>query len=193
MTWIGDNPIAVFAPALAIIFLLVVAYFRTGRKLLLAVAGLIIAAIVGLLIVESQVVTEREKVEATLREIASFVEQNRIREALEYAASNAPFVRGRAEQELSRYEFGEVDIKQNLEIEVSEDQEPKRAVARFNATVLLKKDPTGFATNRRIPRYVEVELIKEGDQWKVLNYSHREPTFGLKKREERMLPGSEDQ
>jgi hypothetical protein len=131
-------------------------------------------------ILERVVVTDREQITATLHEIADAVRRNDVETALGYVYSGAPQVRSQAAAELARYEFTEVDIKRNLEIEVFPKANPPRAVAEFNVTVQLSIRDTLY-TNRRIPRWVQATFYQEADgTWRVGGYQHDEPTRGYR-------------
>jgi hypothetical protein len=153
-------------------------WIQTGRKWLLYLMIAAIALTVALVIVERLVVTPREQVKATLFEIARLVADNELQAAVDYAYSGSPHIRDMALAELSRYHFHSVDIKRNLTIAVFPDHDPPRATADFNVVVSLDTRD-GFLQERRIPRFVEVTLLREEDgQWRVSNYAHDVPQRG---------------
>jgi hypothetical protein len=179
MTWLFENPFPAIVIGALTAAILAGGWLRTGYRWL---CYLMIAAIlltVASVLVERAVVTDREQVTQTLHEIAALVERNEIEAALKYAYSGSPQVRRQAAAELPLYEFTEVNIKRNLEIEVFADHKPPKATAEFNVTVVLSSKTGGF--HGRVPRYVEATFFKEEDgQWRVGAYSHFEPTRGYR-------------
>jgi hypothetical protein len=157
-------------------------WIQTGRKWLIYLMVAVILLTVGAVIMERMVVTDREQITATLHQIAALVERNDVDAAVDYAYSGTPEVRSAAEAELARYEFSDVDIKSNLEVEVFPDEKPPRAVAEFNVTAQLSTKGGQFQiSDRRIPRYVEVTFYKEDNgAWRVGGYAHHEPTRGFR-------------
>jgi hypothetical protein len=104
------------------------------------------------------------------------VERNDIEAALNHVSPNAPGVH-RAKTELRRINFREVDIKSNLEIDISPESSPPTAEVRFNVVVIAD---VGIGGVDRYPRYVEAKFIKDGDRWLVDDYEHYEPTRGMR-------------
>jgi hypothetical protein len=165
--------------ALAVIFSLV--WLRIGKRWLIALAAACGVLIVAVLAAGHLIVTDREVVEATLREIAAAVERNDVKTVVGHIHSQRTDIAATAESELPRYDFEEVDIKSNLEIEVDSQGDPPTAVAKFNVVVRGKfrggGDFSEVYGDRGVPRYVIVKFQKEGDVWKVIDYEHRDP-FG---------------
>ncbi len=175
MTWLFEQSLPILVMGGIVAAALVTGFLKTGRRLLLAGALGVVVLVAALLIVEQMTVTDRELVEQTLFEIASAVERNDIEGALRHVSPDAPGV-AHARSEFPRIQFKEVDIKPNLEIDVFPETTPPTAEARFNVVVTAN---VGLGDNR-YPRYVEVTFIKEGDRWVVHDYSHYEPTRGMR-------------
>ena len=158
--------------------MLAAGWLRTGRRWLLSCLVATLLLTVAAVLLERFVQTDRERINATLHQIASLVERNRIDEALQYAFSGTPQVRRQAAAELPLYDFQMVDIKRNLEVELIPNSVPPRAEARFNVVVTLTVRNQGL-NNLRVPRYCEVTFIKELDGvWRVAAYSHHDPRRG---------------
>jgi hypothetical protein len=178
MDWLFENPLPAIIVGGLTAAMLGGGWLQTGRKWLLYAMLAAITLTFGAVIIERLVVTDREQITTTLHEIAAAVERNEIDTALTYAYSGSPEVRSHAAAELARYEFSQVDIKRNLEIEVYPGANPPRAVAEFNVTVQLSVRNTLY-TNQRIPRWVQVTFYQEDDgAWRVGAYQHDEPTRG---------------
>ena len=182
MTLLLENPVPAMIVGGLTAAILGGGWLQTGRKWLLYLMVVVILLTVGAVVVERTVVTDREQITTTLHKIAALVERNQIGAAVEYAYSGSPDVRSEAQAELSKYEFSEVDIKSNLEIQVYAEERPPRAVAEFNVTAQIstRGGPIQIS-DRRIPRYVEVTFYQEEDgAWRVGEYAHYEPTRGYR-------------
>ena len=182
MTLLLENPMPAMIVGGLTAAILGGGWLQTGRKWLLYLMIAVMLLTVGAVIMERTVVTDREQITTTLHQIAALIERNEIDAAVDYAYSGAPEVRSAAQAELVRYEFSDVDIKRNLEIQVYPDEKPPRAVAEFNVTVQLSTRGGQFQiTDRRIPRYVEVTFYREENgAWRVGAYAHDEPTRGYR-------------
>ena len=154
-------------------------WLQTGRQALLYAMLAIIVLTIAAVAVERLVVTDRERVDMTLHEIARLVEQNDVNGALQYAHSGRAAVRAQAAAELPRYKFQKVTIAQNLEIKVDPKHIPPKATAEFNVIVKL-----GFAdgswSDQTVVRFVQVTFYQEANgEWRVADYEHAEPRRGL--------------
>jgi len=148
-------------------------WLRTGKQWLLYLMIAAILLTVGVVFLERAVITDREQVKATLYRIAELVERNEIDAAFEYGS---PEVRSEAAGELPMYEFKEVSIRRNLEIEVFPDHIPPKATAEFNVLVVFGTRDH-FIAESRVLRFVEVEFLKEETgEWRVSDYEHSPPT-----------------
>jgi len=145
-------------------------WLKTGHRwmLLLALAALGITA--GLVVLERQVVTERERVENTVLAMAQCVQENDVPGLLEYIHSDATNVRARASREMGNYKFVRVVVKNNLRVEMSSPT-TDQAVAHFNVVVVLG-DAGGMVTDQHIARTVQLTFAKQGNDWRLWNYSH---------------------
>lgn len=174
-----ESPILMLVIGLTTAALLGGLWLQTGKRILLVGLVAILTLTAAGILLEKSVQTEREKVEATLHTIARDIERNDRPAVLRHIHSRAPEIRRAAESETATYEFEQVKIKSNLEIELH-DTDPPTATARFNVVVVGSGG--GLGKHRRVPRYVKLILEKEEGQWRVLQYSHQDPSVGFKKR-----------
>ena len=175
MTWLLETPLPAILIGVLTTAILGGGWLKTGKQWLLYLMIAAILLTVGAVFLERMVVTDREQITATLHEIADLVERNKIDAAVEYAHSGWPEVRAQAEAELPRYEFKEVSIGRNLEIEVFPTHIPPKATAEFTVVVVLGTRDRSFSGGR-IPRFVVVTFLKEeSGEWHVSDYEHLPP------------------
>ncbi|MBC8350982.1 MAG: hypothetical protein H8E66_03290 [Planctomycetes bacterium] len=181
MSWLLENPttVLVLGGITALVFGAI--WLQTGRKIELYIMLAIIVAVVGIMVVGRFSKSERRQVKATLYQIASDVERNDVNSVLSHLHPKMAEVRRRAASEMPMYKFEEVKIKQNLEIQVFPDESPPRAVTTFNV-VVVASDRSGMVNGRRVPRFVHVTFLKEGEKWRISDYSHDDPREGFKKK-----------
>ena len=185
MRFLLEQPLPIFLTGMLATIILAVAWARSGSKKLIFAIGGVIGLTVLLLIVEKAVVTDSEAVEKTIRRIAAAVERGDWESAFEYIHSGSPEIRTRAESELPSYQIRDVNIKRNLTIEIFSDEDPPRAVAEFNVTVVLGSDDDNIQEifeNRRIPRFVRITFLKESDKWRLSDYDHFQPQRGMQRK-----------
>ena len=173
MTTILENPFPAVLIGALMTLILLGGWMQTAKRWLLVLAVLVIFITVGLVILERNVVTDREQITITLHDIARLVEKNNVDEAVGYVHSQAKEVRERAAAELPKYEFRVVEIKRNLEIEVFPDHQPPKAVAEFNVRVEATVK-NGTYSGEAI-RFCIVTFYQEPDgSWRVADYSHHD-------------------
>ena len=145
-------------------------------------AGLLLSAVatVGMLLVERLVVTEREQVKAALLTMSRDLESNNVGAVTRHIASSATDLKSEAESRLHQIQVDQARIKRNLKISVNDRIARPTARATFNA-VLKLQTKSGQLAERPIPRFFELDLRKEGADWKVESYQMHDPLEGLKK------------
>ena len=182
MAWLLEKPLFIVVMGLLTAAVLGGLWMQTGRRSVFyaLMASLVLTGL--LLALERAVETDREQIELTLHRIARDVERNDLEAVLRYVHSEAEWIRRQASDELPRYDFQEVNIKPNLRIRFESDKNPRKAVAEFNAVVVLS-ERSGFLKDSRIPRFVIVTFLQEGGAWRVANYEHHDPREGLTRRD----------
>jgi hypothetical protein len=183
MNFVFEQPFWVGFLGLALTLGLFVGWAYSARREA-GIAALVVLGLTGILVVAGLTVeTDREAVKRTLAQIAADVESNDLNRVLSHISPQATSIRAEAEAEFPRYRFDAVEIKwQLLEIDFEQSSAgEKRAHATFNVVVTgdLKSAGVGSQT---IPRYVEVDFVKEGEAWKVAGYSHDDAMKGFKKK-----------
>ncbi len=143
---------------------------QRGNLLLamLAVAGVM----VGGLVVERLVVTEREAAEQTLEAAVAAVRGNSIEQLLHCISASAKETREQARFVMSRFEVSDAWIRE-LEISVNRLTSPPTAKAKFLA-VGQGRDRAGVFPYRAFGDHVVVNLRWEGDRWLITGYDAKE-------------------
>ena len=173
-----ENPWAIAFAGILLVTALAGSWLQTGKNGLMM--GAIFAGLLTglLLFVERSVVTENERVEATIHQLAKIVEAGDLSALIAHIHPEAAEVRARASQEFPRYKIKEVRIKSGMKVEVSPNHEPPKAVAEFNV-VVVGGDAVGLVVDQSVPRFVVLTFYKDGGEWKVWNYEHHEFTHGM--------------
>jgi hypothetical protein len=181
---------AILEPSFAFWMLLVVLFMvaailagmwtATARREPLIAAGVAIALMPLLWMVERLVVTDREAIDATLHQIAADVKSNNRAALLAHIDPAATWLRTRAEGEIANYQFTECKVNKLHGIEVNYRDQLPTAVADFNVYV----SGTFKVGNEVLPpgdyfRRIELHLRQDAEgRWRVENYSHRSPIPG---------------
>lgn len=150
--------------------LYVMAFHFQDRRLWIG-CGVITATIVAALLVEWYVVTPREEVQQTIRDLADLVEQNDVEGLLANISPSQPEVRRRAEYEMPRYDFSVCNVVTFHGIQWDREQ-PDQATADF--MVRFNVSMQGYSGGGF--RDVILKFQKESDdQWRIVDYSHFDP------------------
>lgn len=183
MTWLLEERQASLSVVILGIITVVILGFgwvKTGRKEVLIALVAVALLCGGLLGLQRIIVTEAEKVEATLRQIAGDVERNDVKALVEHVDTRAPQIRAQVESEFPKYRFTKVDITTIREIKVDLKHIPPEAIVEFNV-IVAGTDAEGLLDGQSIPRYVIVTFHKENGRWRVFNYEHFEPQRSIMK------------
>jgi hypothetical protein len=178
MSVIFEEPVLPVVLGIITAIILGFAWLQTGRKQFIYGLVAVIAMIIALVVVERMVVTDREAIDSLLRQGAKAVERNDLPGVLRLVHSQAPDIRAQAEAEFPKYRFERVSIKNNLKITIDQSKTPTEAEATFNV-VVVGSDREGTIEHQQVPRYVIINLRKDGDAWRIYSYEHRNPAEGL--------------
>ena len=159
------------------------AWLQTGRRQFAVALAVVIVLTVLVVVIERNVVTDREEVDAVLRQAAREVQQNDLRGLLPLIHAQAPEIRAQAEAEFPKYAFKSVDINRNLKITVNPSAQPGEAIAKFNV-VVIGSHRDGSVEQWKAPRYVTVTFRKQGNDWRIFAYEHVDAQQGLLNRTE---------
>jgi hypothetical protein len=172
MNWLVENPWPVVIVGAGIELALLVALYMTGR-LRTVVWMLVVAAITGgYWLLEQQIVTEREQIEANLYEIAAAFENRDVATVEKHISKSAPVTLTEAQQ-AARLPFAEVRINSGLKIDVRDDFDPPEAEASGTVTVTMT---SGFT--KPMPVQITVYLRKVDGKWLIVR--HEKPHLGIR-------------
>jgi hypothetical protein len=184
MTWLLEERVGAL-PVILIgvisVVLLGAGWAKTGRKEVLY--GLIAIIFLCALVLGLQrfVVTDGEKVLATLHQIANDVERNDLEAVLKHIHSQSPRIRAEAESEFPRYRFKEVKITRIREVISEPKHVPPQVIVQFSV-VVTGTDADGTIGEQPVPRYVEATFHKDDDGvWRVHHYEHFPPQQSIMK------------
>ena len=154
------------------------AWAGTGRLCWLVVSLAVIVGTSALVALERWVETDREQVDSTLRMVVDAVARNDASGVLRHIHPLATELRVIARQQMRQVEFGRIEIKPNLAIQV--ERSSRVATADFNVFVVLQnrrgRERHAFA------RYVQVWFRREGGDWLIERYAHSHFIDGVRDR-----------
>ena len=181
MNWLFEQPLIIVVLGMLLILGLGAAWSASGRKELLVGMVAALALLIGGLVVERMVVTDREAIDATLEQIARDVQSNNRRALLRHIYSGAPELKQKAEAELPNYEFTECRITKIFSRDIDRLAEPRSAIVEFNVLVSGNFRYEGMSfSDSNIPRWVKLHLVREKDgRWTVQEYEHDTPQRGF--------------
>ncbi|TWU04616.1 hypothetical protein [Stieleria varia] len=170
MTFLAEQPLMLSILLAVTAAMIGYGYLQSGDKR----AG-IAALVCGLLIpvvwlIAANIQTDREKILTAIDETAAAVQANDAATAVQIISD--PAVRTRAEQELPRYDFSRVNVR-NVQIQMLEGSFPPTATVDLDASVTASMKSGGLQ-NVRVPRRVILTFEKQTDgRWLVTDYDHR--------------------
>lgn len=147
---------------------LIYTWLQTGKKAM-AVAGLIAGLLIPVIwLVASNIETDREQIEALIRQTAQAVQDNDHQKAVEVVDRTE--TRQQALAELPKYVFQKVSVG-NMTINIVPGS-PLQADVDMIATVIAS-DKRGNFKDMRVPRRILLTFQKgSDDQWMVIDYNH---------------------
>jgi len=158
------------------------AWLKTGNKALLIGVAIALVSGAGTLAAASLIVTDTERVENEIRDVAKDVEQNDLSAVLDHVHPEADEIIQDAKQRLPNYEFESVLVRIR-NVEIDETKSPRTALVEF----LVIVSGTAKSTNSRLPRqarpFFRVTMVEEGDRWLIRDYELRPTNEAFQKRD----------
>ncbi|TWT68137.1 hypothetical protein [Crateriforma conspicua] len=178
---LAERPLMTMAMLGIVVAACVAAWLKTGRR------DVLIAAIIGACLVPAAgyladvLVTDRERIEQIVYEVAAAVENNDVDTAVSYLRSES--LRRRAADELSRYRFSMARVNQLRRVDLIKNSFPPEAEVELSVKVDVS-ERSGALQNVRVVRRLVLKFVKVGDgddgngDWKVIDYAHFPITGG---------------
>ena len=168
--WIFEQPLYIVIFAAIGGAVLGGALLQTGKHLFLylLVAWIALAGIA--LGCEYAVVTENEKIEAVIYDVAAALEANDVDAVKSYISDDAPEVQNVAQRQMAYVEIQNVKLKNNLEINIVTGSTPIMAVAKLNVKIEGRvKGNADFQGD--FATFLVLTLQKDpDDQWRIVSY-----------------------
>jgi hypothetical protein len=178
MNGLFENPLPILFAGV-VVFAIVFAIWtqQKTRGWMAAVVATAFLTLAGLFL-ERIVVTDVETVETTIHQVATDMESNNIAALTRHISEDASHLRKYAESILSRVKVETVSVKRNLTVTIVDHGTRKTAIAKFNAVARIE-DKSGAFGHQTIPRFMILNLVQEGSQWRVTGYEDRMPQEGI--------------
>jgi hypothetical protein len=171
MNWLFESPLTIVLGAVAVGFLLGVAWVQTGKNGFLFAIGGVVAVAIGLLILERAVVTDAEQVTAIIYEIARQIEANDADEVVKHVVSSKPELAEQGKREMQKHTFSGIGITMHS-VEAQPEKQPPQVVAEFNAFI-SGSFADGQVELQGRPVYFRVTFWKDTDGvWKIADYRY---------------------
>ena len=182
MNWLYESPVTIVLLGIAVMLALGVAWASSGRRELVWAILAWVGVVAAMLGIEHFVVTDREQIPITLKQIIQDVKSNDRQKLTRHIYSGAPTLKQKADTELPNYQFTMLRITHIHSVNVDEKAAPKSAIIEFNISAAGKFSASGLgeltiADDQQVLRYIKLNLRQEADgTWKVEDYSHADPT-----------------
>lgn len=147
-------------------------WFVSGTRAWLAGVAIAAGIMLGLIIIERLVVTDREELEPLFLQAAADLAAGDAPAVLAFVDPAQMVLRNRIRQELQRARITDLRITR-LRIEVDTNQTPKTATAEVEASVGIKDRSGALPFDQILPR-ATVKLHKPADTWFITSFEpHR--------------------
>jgi hypothetical protein len=165
MTWFAEDPLVIWLSAAVLFTAVLIVYLQTRQRWSLLAMAVVVLLAGGLTLLEQVLVTPREAVGQTLREVLAAVEANDLPRTLSTISPTAGEVRSDAETLMPRLEVIRADATNTPVIEFNG---AAKATARFRAFVEVIDRRTGLKGAYFDDLTITFQL--KGDRWKVVAY-----------------------
>lgn len=179
LSWFTESALIPMVVGTALVFCFLGFAFAFRNRAMLYIALVILALTAGTAVTERLIVTDKEAVQQTVREIVTNVEDNDLTGLLEYVSKKREDTRSRLKANLPRYVVTSCRITGFKNFEITQESEPKTAVIDFVVFAHGTRKSDG-QMGRPNPQ-VTLTFEKESDgQWRIVNYSYSNPRGNLK-------------
>ena len=165
MTWFAEDPLLIWLSAAVLFTAVLIIYLQTRQRWSLLAMAVVVVLAGGLTLLEQILMTPREAVGQTLREVIAAIEANDLPVTLSTISATAVEVRSDAETLMRRLEVIRAGVTDTPVIKLDG---PTNATAEFRAFVEVIDRHTGMKGG-----YFDDLVItfhREGDRWKIVAY-----------------------
>jgi len=172
-----ESPILLGLIGLVIVGSAVFIWTQTSEKVAIYVAAVSIVVTILLVLISTQIVTDRERIQTILDEVAGALPANDQETILGYIHPSATELLARVKTELPRYEFRRAKVTSIKSITVNTTTTPQTAIAEFNVVVQV-----GIGNESiRVPRFIKVYFMQRDGNWLVRDYEQFSFADGLRR------------
>lgn len=165
MNWLFEDPTYIYIAAAIALAVFGIALFQTGRGIYLIWMGSVLALAIVLVLVERFVVTDYERVEATIYGAAHALERNDFEAMSEYLAVDKAALKNEVANRMRTLRVEEARVGE-LSVQLFELTSPATAEARFygRLSARMGHDPVNWVGR------VRVTLVREGERYLINGY-----------------------
>ena len=169
MTWITENPLPLFGGLLFLAVVAGVLLTQSGKRLFLwpmLVFGVLAFSV---LVVESLIETDKEKVESLVRGLAKDCRDNNVDGILNAIIGEGSETRKQVENLMPQCEFTLCTVSQRPQFDYLRESEARIQVPVF---VQVRESPYGPGSSKV---EIQLDLVKRNGQWKIKDYGWKLP------------------
>jgi len=171
-TLLAEQPWVTSGLLLLIAVAFIYGWMQTGKKAILAGAGVSLLLIPAAIAFANYWVTDRELITAAIERTAQAVANNDFDTAVQIIDSSRREQIASAKADLSRFRFDEARVNRLRTIDVIEGSLPPEAEVDMSVTVVVS-DQRGQFTGLRVLRRVVLQFRKSATgEWFVYDYNH---------------------
>jgi hypothetical protein len=172
MAWITENPLPLLILGLLAQVILGLILWQTGRGWLMFVMIMLAITNVVLLVLSFVIVTEKEEIAGTLKQLGQTLELNQPDKVMEFISPSASALRGNATRLLKRVKIYEARVASEVDVRFDV---PSSTEAQPSATVVFlarirAKDTKDTSPYEQLAQRFKVKMRKENDHWLVTEY-----------------------
>jgi regulator of protease activity HflC (stomatin/prohibitin superfamily) len=169
MTWLAENPVAIWCGGAVLATLAVVVYLQTRTRGPLVAVLVIVLLTAVLLVAERLIVTPREAVAIALDQLTARIEANDLPGVLTFIAPAAKTVRADAESLMPLVTVDRARIVSTPEIAVDMEANPPTATVNCQGLVDVTVKQNGI--KGPYLDHVQIRLVRSGERWLVESYT----------------------
>ena len=173
--WIFEQSLPIIIIAVIGGAILAGTMLQTGKQLFLYLLIGWIAVCSLLLALEYVIVTEGERIEAVVYDIAAALEANNVEGVTECISVVVPKLKDQAERQMKLVEIESVKVKQNLEVTINRGSTPPIGIAKVNVK-MTGHLRSNSAMDGQFATFLVLTFQQDPDgQWRVISYQFFDP------------------